>query len=172
MEFPRTSDWRFRLRVRSASSFISPLNHFKKKAGMMWYDTGCRRCVAGPDEHKKMTAYLFEYGYQPVKIDINEEFIFGDGEVSRARVAWLYPVFLDGVCVGAIDIAEVTVPCPCLFSLAMAKKWQIITNHVKQRIHLGLFKHDIPFVDGVPYIDVFDKIEACKKAKVPQQFLL
>ena len=84
----------------------------RRKPGTIWYDTGCRRCVAGPDEHKRMRDFLRTLGLQPVKREIFEEFVFGDGEVDRATVAWIYPVFFDGKFVGVLDIAECTVPCP------------------------------------------------------------
>ena len=82
-------------------------------------------------------------------------------------------MFLDGIFRGGIDIAEVSVPCPCLFSLAMAKTWKIETNHARETLYLGRFDYTLPFVDGVPYVNVFEfKTGRVDKTKVSRQFLL
>ena len=122
----------------------------------MWYDSGCRRCVAGPDDHKRMREFLASFDLVPIRRDTLEEFVFGDGQVDTARVAWIYPVFMDGKVVAAIDIAECTVPCPTLFSLNMAKKWKVLADHATGILHIREFKKSCPFKDGTPYIDIFD----------------
>ena len=128
-----------------------------KEPGHLWFDTGCRRCVCGPDDHKRMRDKLRNYGLRPMKTSLQEEFIFGDGETHSSVCSWKYPVFLDNNFCGTIDIAEVEVPCPPLFSLGMAKAWECTTKHSadKSYIHIGKHHKNIYFTD-TPYIDIMD----------------
>ena len=56
---------------------------------------------------------------------------------------------------GQIDIACVKVPCPPLFSLEMAKLWQVLTDHNLQRPVFGRFNHTIDWTH-TPFVDIFD----------------
>ena len=103
-----------------------------------------------------MRDVLKTFGLQPVRREIFEEFVFGDGEVDKATVAWIYPVFFDGKFVGVLDIAECTAPCPTLFSINTAKRWQIVSDHGRQSLYLGAYDKTFAFQDGTPYIDIFE----------------
>ena len=101
----------------------------ERQPGQMWFDTGCRRCVSGPEDHQKMQDKLASIGLQPLRINKQEEFVFGNAKTSTSDCSFLYPAFLKGRFVGLIDIARVPVQCPALFSLKMAKKWGCLTDH-------------------------------------------
>jgi DNA uptake protein ComE-like DNA-binding protein len=142
-----------------------------RKPGFMWFDTGCLRCVCGPDDHLLMTKALEARGLKPEYKDKQEKFIFGDGATEWSTHNVIYPCFIAGKCVGSIDIAFVKVPCPPLFSLSMAAKWDCITNHKEKIVTLGKYDHKIPFKNGVtPYVDVFDFPENLDKSTVPNIF--
>jgi hypothetical protein len=128
----------------------------KRKVGQMWFDTGCRRSVCGPEGHREMQRELERYGLKPIRHDKTEEFVFGDGETCRSSYSYEYPVFMSGHWVGNIDIAMVPVPCPPLFSLGMAKQWKCRTDHENDTIHIGVFNHTINFTD-TPYVNIFEK---------------
>ena len=53
-------------------------------------------------------------------------------------------------------MARVQVPCPALFSLQMAKKWQCTTRHGKQEIVVEKHNRTFPFEDETPYLNVLD----------------
>jgi hypothetical protein len=141
-----------------------------KKPGNLWFDTGCKRCVSGPDDHEKMTAHLAKYGLKPIRIDKQEDFIFGDGKTDTSKCAWSYPSFLDGRFVGAVDMAECTVPCPPLFSLKMAATWKCVTNHADKYMYIGAFDVKIPFRNGTPYLDIFDWGNVPNMSSVPEEY--
>jgi len=128
----------------------------KRKVGQMWFDTGCRRSVCGPEGHREMQRELERFGLKPIRHDKVEEFVFGDGETCRSAYSYEYPVFMSGNWVGNIDIAMVPVPCPPLFSLGMAKQWKCRTDHENDTIHIGVFNHTINFTD-TPYVNIFEK---------------
>ena len=142
----------------------------KKKAGTMWFDTGCRRNVSGPDDHARMQEYLKSFGLQPVKRLKKEEFIFGDGKIDTSEHSWEYPAFLGGKYVGEIRIAECHVPCPPLFSLEMAEQWEAVTNHKKKTLTLERHNVTIPFNKGTPYLDVLDCGDEPDLGNVPDKF--
>jgi hypothetical protein len=145
-----------------------------RKPGFMYFDTGCKRCVSGPDDHVKMTAALALIGLQPVRKDKKEQFIFGDGIVEESECSYIYPAFIRGQYVtGGINIAKVNVPCPPLFSIGMAAQWECITNHKKKYVRIGRFRHKVPFKDGVtPYIDVFEYGPGTDMTVVPREFFI
>ena len=70
-------------------------------------------------------------------------------------------MFIRGQFSGSIDVALVSVPCPPLFSLAMAKEWKCKTDHETNSSTLGKFGHTITFKD-TPYINVLDLPESGK----------
>ena len=140
----------------------------RRKAGMMWFDTGCRKSVSGPDDHKAMQDYLATKGLKATKTYFREEFVFGNGKIDHSDWFWTYPVFLQGVFRGTISIAECTVPCPVLFSLEMAKKWQAQTDHANSNIYLKKYDVTIPFQNGTPYIDVLDIRDTTDYSRVPE----
>jgi hypothetical protein len=126
-----------------------------RKPGQMWFDTGCRRCVSGPVDHRKMQQKLALYGLKPRKLECREEFVFGDGETQESEFSYEYPVFLKGKFVGLIDIALLEVPCPPLFSLGMAKKWACKTDHEVGVIEIKKFNHKVYFSD-TPYLNILE----------------
>jgi hypothetical protein len=103
-----------------------------------------------------MTRKFAKHNMKPIRHDIVEEFVFGDGETTRAKYSYEYPVFLKGKWVGSIDIALVDVPCPPLFSLGMAKRWKCICDHDKDCIYMGEFDHTIKFTD-TPFVNIIEK---------------
>ena len=56
----------------------------KRPPGSLWFDTGCKRCVGGADEHVGMRARLALIGLKPIIIAISEEFIFGNGKTTSS----------------------------------------------------------------------------------------
>ena len=46
----------------------------KRSPGTLWFDTGCRRCVAGVDEHRRMRTALSLHGLQPVRLHCDDSF--------------------------------------------------------------------------------------------------
>ena len=144
-----------------------------KKAGRLWFDTGCRRCVSGPEDHSLMESYLRKFNLKPMIVNKQEEFIFGDGEVKQSDCALAYPSFLDGKFSGAVDIARVQVPCPGLFSLKMAKKWECKTDHAGEKVEVLKFNKEFPFVGGTPVVDILDFDENnLDLSGVPEEFFI
>ena len=126
-----------------------------KRAGEMYQDSGCNRCVAGPDVHKEMHEFLAAYGIVPVQLNKQEEFIFGNNQVEMSDCAFQYVVFLDGKLRGAIDIARIPVPCPGLYSKRMMKMWKYRLDFEKEETVVGAFGLTYPFKDGIPILDIF-----------------
>ena len=62
-----------------------------------------------------------------------------------------------------------SVPCPPLFSLRMAKLWRVNMDLEEDTIHLKKFDVKIKFED-VPYINVFEDIAKVKLESVPRRF--
>jgi len=127
-----------------------------KPPGYLWFDTGCRRCVSGHEEHQRMTEALARIGLKPVKVMKQEQFIFGDAKTATSDCAFAYPSFQNSRFAGLMDIARVPVPCPGLFSLKMAKRWRCITDHHAQKIVVQKYDRVWPFQNGTPVINVLD----------------
>ena len=127
-----------------------------KKAGRLWFDTGCRRCVSGPQDHEKMTKALALVGLKPLKVEKREQFIFGDAKTAESDCAFAYPAFQNNLFAGLIDIARVPVPCPGLFSLKMAKRWHCQTDHKAEQVIVKKYDRIWPFQNGTPVINVLD----------------
>ena len=141
------------------------------KTGQMWFDTGCRRNVSGPDGHFNMQKALETHGLTPIRHECREEFVFGDGETSVSEYSYEYPVFMKGKVVGTIDIALIKVPCPPLFSLGSAKAWKCKTDHEYGFVYIKEFDRKIPFED-TPLINILEFGKTVDKAKVPEPFHL
>ena len=127
-----------------------------QKPGLLWFDTGCKRCVSGPEAHRLIQQKLATIGLKPLKINVSEDFIFGDGKVDTSDCAFMYPSFLGNKFTGGVDMARCSVPCPPLFSLKLAKRWNCSTHHGRQELTVGKFDKTFPFVNGVPYVDILD----------------
>ena len=127
-----------------------------RKPGLLWFDTGCKRCVTGPEYHDLMQAKLKTIGLKPIKLHISEDFIFGDGKIDTSDCAFMYPSFVGNEWTGGVDMARCTVPCPPLFSLKMAKLWDCSTHHGRQELTVGKYNKTFPFIGGVPYVDILD----------------
>ena len=48
-------------------------------------DSGCKRSVAGQKWHRRMKQSLAKEGLQPIEIEIDEQFRFGDGKVLNSK---------------------------------------------------------------------------------------
>ena len=106
------------------------------------------------------------------KLDKQEEFVFGNGKSEMSDCAFSYPVFLDGKIVGSIDIAQIPVDCPALFSKRMMKEWHMLLDFAKQVTTIGRFNCVIPFLNTVPVLDVFQMPDNLDRLKVPPCFHL
>eukprot|EP00972_Heterocapsa_arctica_P030837 4537579-Heterocapsa_arctica.AAC.1 len=68
-----------------------------------------------------MQAHLAAHGLKAVQKDIDEKLLFGNDAEVPARVAWTYPLCINGT-VGEIEIAQVPVKdCPGLLSQEAAR---------------------------------------------------
>ena len=155
---PETSDERkvHHIHLREVLRHEVLLAKKARLPGQMWFDTGCRRCVSGPEDHKKLQAALAKVGLKPMIIYKQEEFIFGDAKTATSDCAFVYPTFQNGKFSGVLDIARVPVPCPALFSLEAAKNWKCLTDHASECIIVQKFNRIWPFQDGTPYLNVLD----------------
>ena len=162
------------IKVRKINTFYSNLILFCKEVkvpGQMWFDTGCRRCVSGPDDHDLFQKKLLKIGIVPLKINKQEEFIFGDAKTAVSDCAFVYPTFLNGKFASVIDMARVPVPCPALFSLQMAKQWHCITDHCLEEVVVQKHGRRFPFHKGTPYLNVLDyTLENLDLTGVPKEF--
>jgi hypothetical protein len=144
-----------------------------KPPGYLWFDTGCRRCVSGHEEHKRMTEELARIGLKPVKVMKQEQFIFGDAKTATSDCAFAYPSFQNSRFAGLMDIARVPVPCPGLFSLKMAKRWRCITDHHAQKIIVQKYDRVWPFQNGTPVINVLDfEEDKLDLTDIPPEFFI
>ena len=86
----------------------------------------------------------------------------------------IYPVFLNGVYRGALDIAVVETACPLLLSKYVLKKWQCAMDFGKAELNIGKYDFAVPFTDlNVPAVDILDvQNEELQDqwAKIPQYF--
>ena len=145
----------------------------RKLPGHLWFDTGCRRCVSGPDDHTLMVDALAKIGLKPIQVMKQEQFIFGDAKTATSDCAFAYPAFQNNAFAGLIDIARVHVPCPGLFSLKMAKRWQCITDHAGQQIIVQKYNRTWPFQNGTPVINVLDfEEDKVDLTDVPPEFFI
>ena len=126
------------------------------RSGEMMADSGCERGVCGPKGHQEMREFLRKIGLKPVKVDKQEEFQFGDGEVVMSDCAFLYPCFLQNKYVGYVRIARVSVPCPPLFSKEMLKEWKCNLRFHDQALDITRFGVTVPFRQGSPVINILD----------------
>ena len=154
--------------IFSVDNFVHVMKK-KRIPGQLWYDTGCKRCVCGPDDHRKMQKELAQYGLKAEREECQERFVFGNGETVYSNCNYIYPVFFNGRCVGSINIACVACPCPPLFSLRMAKVWRICMDHDEDVINIKKFDFKVKFED-VPYINVFEDIAKVPRDHVPTRF--
>ena len=76
-------------------------------------DNGCKRNVGGSQWHRAMQAMQRGYGLKGIKVDVQEEFLFGSDCVDVSLRAWIYPVGVHGG-LGTINIAEIESNCPGL----------------------------------------------------------
>ena len=81
----------------------------------MILDNGCKRNVGGSEWHKSVREMLKKQGLRPIRVDIQEEFLFGSDRVDTSICAWQYPVGIHGS-TGVINVAEISSNCPGLLS--------------------------------------------------------
>ena len=136
----------------------------------MYEDSGCNRCVAGKEVHKKWHKYLANVGLKPIKLEKQEEFIFGNGQIEMSDCAFSYPIFLGGEFKGSIDIARINADCPALFSKKMMREWKISLDFEKQCTLIKEFDISSPFHGSVPVIDVLDLPEDFQLKDVQSYF--
>lgn len=138
--------------------------------GEMYQDSGCNRCVGGPEVHDAMQEFLKPYGIIPIRLDKREEFIFGNNQVEFSDCAFVYPVFLDGILRGSIDIARIPASCPALYSKGMMKQWRHKLDFEKQETHIGEFGLTYPFKDTVPILNIFQMPARVTTKDIPPCF--
>ena len=140
-----------------------------------WADTACDRGVSGQKGHSEHMAKLAEAGMKPIRVDEQEEYIFGDGASVVSVCSYVYPVITNGKYRGKLRQAMVDVPCPRLLSKAVLKQWACNLKFGDEVIELEKFGHSVPFKRSTPVIDLaeyktppllFDKA----KAGVPLEF--
>ena len=142
------------------------------KPGEMYQDSGCARSCAGPDVHRRMHEFLLGYSIEPIQLNKQEEFIFGNNQVEMSDCSFIYPVFLDHRLVGAIDIARLPVPCPGLYSKKMMRQWKHVLDFDAQETHIKEFNLTYPFKDTVPILDIFQMPEVLWQKDIPPRFRL
>ena len=115
----------------------------------MYEDSGCNRCVAGREVHKKLHTYLVNVGLKPIKLEsFNSSFLGMDK--SKCPIAFSYPIFLGGEFKGSIDIARINADCPALFSKKTMREWKISLDFEKQCTLIKEFDISSPFHGSVP----------------------
>ena len=103
-------------------------------------------------------------------MDKQEEFIFGNAKVETSTCAWQYPVYFEGKLVGAVDIADIPVSCPALWSKRMMKEWSHVLDFADQMTYVKKFKLQYPFKDGIPILNIFQMPKNLRASDVPPQF--
>ena len=117
-----------------------------------------------------MASLLGDFGFKPVRLEKQEEFIFGNGEVETSDCSFEYPVFLKGKFQGTIDIARISKPCPALFSKRMMADWEVMLDFAKHMLLIKKHKVELPFKDSIPVVDIFDLPELLDKRKIPPPY--
>ena len=137
-------------------------------------DSACDRGVSGPAAHRGMREVLAVYGLKPIKEEVSEKFIFGDGETKVSKFRYVYPVVLGGKYCGKLGQACIDVPCPLLLSHPVMKNWKVHLDFENKRAMVQKFNHSVPFNSGVPTVDLcdygpLDKFDL-KKSGIPPEF--
>ena len=101
-------------------------------------DTGCRRNVAGSAWHADMRAYLKTVGLRPLRIDKQEDFVFGSDRVDTSICCWLYPVGIHGH-TGVLNIAEIDSNCPGLLSADTMSSLDVSVHMKPGTYDVGVF---------------------------------
>ena len=101
-------------------------------------DVGCKRNVAGSKWHHDMQEMLRTKGLCPIRVDQQEEFVFGSDRVDKSLCAWKYPVGLHGR-TGVVNIAEIESNCPGLLSDVTMGQLDISINTGPRTYHVGAF---------------------------------
>ena len=96
--------------------------------------------------------------------------MFGNAQVELSTCAWLYPVFLGGKLVGAVDIADIPPECPMLWSKRMMHDWKHVLDFANQQTIVGKFGLSVPFTDGIPILNIFEIPDNLKYEDIPPQF--
>ena len=78
-------------------------------------------------------------GLQPIRLDLQEEFLFGSDRVDMSKCAWLYPVGIHGR-TGVINVAEIESNCPGLLSNSTMGQLDISINTGPRTYHIGAFE--------------------------------
>ena len=141
-----------------------------------WADSACDRGVSGPEAHKEYQEVLAnKYGLKPIREEVRENFVFGDGETTTSLYRNVYPVALGGNFVGELRQAYGEVPCPLLLSKSVMTAWKCKLDFGKSETDVAQFNHTEPFNDGkTPVLDLaqfgsadtFDR----EKSGVPKKF--
>ena len=79
-------------------------------------DSGCKRSVAGPKWHARMTQACHDRGLKPQRREVGESSKFGDGDVVYATESYVYPIGIYGARMGKLDVAYIDRDCPGLMS--------------------------------------------------------
>ena len=105
-----------------------------------------------------------------MKLEKQEEFVFGNGQVEMSDCAYSYPIFLGGEFKGSMDIARINADCPALFSKKMMIEWKISLDFEKKCTLIKEFDITSPFHGTVPVIDVLDIPKNFHVRDVPSYF--
>ena len=101
----------------------------------------------GSKWHESMRAKLRSIGLKPVRIDTQEDFLFGSDRVDTSLCAWLYPVGIHGH-TGAVNVAEIESNCPGLMS-SDTMSCLDITIHTRPKTYdigeMGVYDYKYPF---------------------------
>ena len=142
----------------------------KPVPGEGWADTGCRRSVGGEQVHADWQKHLHTLGLKPLRIDTQEEFIFGNNATEWSDCAFRYPIIIDSKMKGTIDIARIPKPCPVLFSTDVLREWGGVMDLEKQVTILRKLDSTQPFKEGIPFINIFNVIRELDWETIPQEY--
>jgi hypothetical protein len=142
----------------------------KPVPGEGWADTGCRRSVGGEQVHAEWQAHLHTLGLKPLKVDTQEEFIFGNNATEWSDCSFRYPIIIDSKMKGTIDIARIPKPCPVLISTDVLREWGGVMDLEKQITTLRKLGSIQPFKEGIPFINIFCVIQELDWNTIPQEY--
>ena len=116
----------------------------------MILDNGCKRNVGGSKWHESMRAKLRSIGLKPVRLDVQEDFLFGSDRVDTSICAWMYPVGIHGV-TGIVNVAEIESNCPGLMSADTMARLDI-TIHTRPKTYdigeMGVYDYKYPITNS------------------------
>ena len=142
---------------RTPDHYVLQTSLTSMNMGDLWCDSGCVRAVGGKEQHAALKKHMAKFGLKPIQKSCQESFQFGNGQISYAIGASVYPVFVQGKYRGMLDIAEVPDDCPLLLSKSVLKKWDVDLCFGKGCMNINKFGVIIPFNEQeVPIVNITD----------------